>query len=344
VAGVSRTPSADGAGCDHESDGDELDSPTDLDSSSLIAVLKRTRREFKNDNVTDLAAALTYYAVLSVVPGLIVVVSLLGFTGRSTTQQVVKQVKAIAPGSSAKLVQTLITQAQSHRGGAGIAAVAGVVIALWSASGYVAAFMRASNRVYGIGEGRPIWKTLPTRVGVTVVAVVFLVAMAVIVVVTGPVAKAVGDTVGAGHAAVLVWEIAKWPVLLVLVSVLLAILFWASPNAKQAGIKWVSPGGLIATVFWLVISALFAFYVTTFSSYDRTYGSLAGIVVFLVWLWLTNIALLLGAEINAELEHGRAIADGLPEASRPFAEPRDTRKLSPEDKQAVAQSHAVRST
>jgi membrane protein len=174
------------------------------------------------------------------------------------------------------------------------------------------------------------------------VAVVFLVAMAVIVVVTGPVAKAVGDTIGAGHTAVLVWEIAKWPLLLVLVSVLLAILFWASPNAKQAGIKWVSPGGLIATVLWLVISALFAFYVTTFSSYDRTYGSLAGIVVFLVWLWLTNIALLLGAEINAELEHGRAIADGLPESAQPFAEPRDTRKLSPEEKRAVRETSAIR--
>jgi membrane protein len=315
--------------------GDAPGSPTDLPRSSMVAVLKRTRHEFKNDNLTDLAAALTYYAILSVVPGLIVLVSVLGLAGRSTTQQVVDQVKTITPGSSAKVVQTLITQAQSHRGGAGAAAIAGVVVALWSASGYVAAFMRASNRVYAIGEGRPVWKTAPVRLGVTIVAVVFLVAMAVIVVVTGPVAKAVGDTIGAGSTAVLIWDIVKWPILLLLISVLLAILFWASPNAKQAGIKWVSPGGIAATILWLVLSALFALYVTDFSSYDRTYGSLAGIVVFLIWLWLSNLALLLGAEINAELEHGRAIATGLPAEVRPFAKPRDTRKLSPEDKTAV---------
>jgi membrane protein len=307
----------------------------------MVAVLQRTRREFKSDNLTDLAAALTYYAILSVVPGLIVLVSVLGLAGRGTTQQVVAQVKTIAPGSSAKVVQTLITQAQSHRGGAGAAAIAGIVIALWSASGYIAAFMRASNRIYDIGEGRPIWKTGPIRIGVTIVAVVFLVAMAVIVVVTGPVAKAVGDTIGAGGTAVLVWDVAKWPVLLLLISVLLAILFWASPNAKQAGIKWISPGGLAATILWLILSALFAVYVTAFSAYDRTYGSLAGIVVFLVWLWLSNLALLLGAEINAELEHGRAMASGLPADVQPFAEPRDTRKLSPEDKVAVEQAKAA---
>jgi membrane protein len=253
----------------------------------------------------------------------------------------VAQFKTVTPGSTAKVVQTLITQAQAHRGGAGIAAVAGVVVALWSASGYVAAFMRASNRVYDIGEGRPIWKTAPIRLGVTLVAVVFLVAMAAIVVVTGPVAKAVGSTVGAGSTSVLVWDIVKWPVLLILISILLAILFWASPNAKQAGVKWVSPGGLVATVLWVVLSALFAVYVTSFSSYNRTYGSLAGIVVLLVWLWLSNLALLLGAEINAELEHGRAIAAGLPADVQPFVEPRDTRKLSPEDKVAVERAQAA---
>ena len=318
------------------------ESPSDLPRSSKVAVLKRIRREVKRDNLTDLAAALTYYAILSVVPGLIVLVSVLGLASRGITQQVVNQVKTITPGSTAKLVQTLITQAQSHRGGAGAAAIAGVVIALWSASGYVAAFMRASNRVYNIGEGRPIWKTAPIRIGVTLVAVVFLVAMAVIVVVTGPVAKAVGDTIGAGGTAVLVWDIVKWPVLLVLISVLLAVLFWASPNAKQAGVKWISPGGLTATILWLILSALFAVYVTTFSSYNRTYGSLAGIVVFLIWLWVSNLALLLGAEINAELEHGRAIATGLPPDVQPFAEPRDTRKLSDDDKVAVERSLAAR--
>jgi membrane protein len=313
----------------------EPDSPTDLPKPSLVAVIKRARGEFKKDHLTDLAAALAYYGVLSIVPGLIVLIALLGLLGPSTTDQVVNQVQTLAPGSSANFVHTLITQAQSNKTGAGLGAVLGIAVALWSASGYVAAFMRASNVIYDIGEGRPIWKTAPTRLGVTIVAVVLMLVSAVIVVVSGPVAKQVGDIIGLGDTAVLVWNIAKWPVLLILVSVLLAILFWASPNVKQPGIKWVSPGGVIAVIIWMVISALFAFYVSNFSSYDKTYGSLAGVVIFLVWLWLSNIAILLGAEINAELHHARAIAEGLPEGVEPFAEPRDTRKLDEDDKRAV---------
>jgi membrane protein len=314
--------------------GNEPDSPTQLSKPSLFCVLRRARVEFSNDNVTDLAAALTYYGLLAVVPGLIVLLAILGLTGTST-KGLTTQATSIAPGSSGKIIQTLIHQAASHRSGAGVAAIVGIVIALWSASGYVAAFMRASNRVYDIGEGRPFWKTAPIRLALTLFAVVLLVAMAVIVVVTGSVAHSVGNTIGAGSSAVEVWNIAKWPVLVVLISVLLAVLFWAAPNAKQGGIRWISPGGVIATVIWLVVSALFALYVADFSSYNRTYGSLAGIVVFLVWLWLTNIALLLGLEVNAELERQRAVAAGLPEEVEPFAEPRDTRKLSGEHRRAV---------
>jgi len=323
-------------------DPDDPDSPAELSKPSLLAVVKRAGKEFKHDNLTDLAAALTYYAVLSIVPGLIVLISLLGLLGPDTTNQVMNQVQQLAPGSAADFVHTLITQAQANKGGAGIGAILGVVVALWSASGYVAAFMRASNVIYGIGEGRPIWKTAPTRLGVTIVAVILLLLSAVIVVVSGPVAKQIGDVLGVGDAAVLLWNIAKWPVLLILVSVLLAILFWASPNAKQGGVKWVSPGGAIAVVIWLMISALFAVYVTGFSSYNKTYGSLAGVVIFLVWLWLTNIALLLGAEVNAELDHGKAMAEGLPEDVEPFAVPRDTRKLDKADKEAVEEAQAAR--
>ena len=317
------------------------ESPTDLSRPSLWSVMRRARVEFSNDNVTDLAAGLTYYGVLAIVPGLIVLLSVLGLTGTST-HQLTSQATSVAPGSTGQLIKTLIHQAQGHHSGAGIAAIAGIVVALWSASGYVAAFMRASNRVYDIGEGRPIWKTAPIRLGVTLFAVVLLVAMAVIVVVTGPVAHSVGSTIGAGSAAVTVWEIVKWPVLVVLISILLAVLFWASPNARQPGIKWISPGGIIATIVWLIVSALFALYVTYFSSYNKTYGSLAGVVVFLVWLWLSNISLLFGLEINAELEHQRAIAEGLPEDMEPFAEPRDTRKLSDEHRRAVDQMREAR--
>ena len=319
------------------------DSPTDLPRPSLVAVVKRAAREFQRDELTDLAAALTYYGVLAVVPGLIVLISLLGLLGPDTTTQLLDQVSAVAPGSSAEVVQTLITQAQSNRTSAGIGAVAGLLVALWSASGYVSAFMRASNRVYGIGEGRPLWKTVPIRLGVTAVAVVILVVAVVIVVVSGPVARQVGDVLGAGDAAVTVYSVVKWPVLVVLLSLLLALLFWASPNAKQGGVRWVSPGGLVAVVLWAVVSAVFAVYVTSFSSYDKTYGSLAGVVIFLVWMWISNIALLLGAEVNAELDHARAIAEGLPEDVQPFAVPRDTRKLDADETAAVEEADAHRS-
>jgi len=328
-------PDRDGQEKAPDQDGGEPDSPTDLPKRSLVDVLKRARREFKEDHLTDLAAALTYYGVLSTVPALLVLLSILGLLGQNTTNEVVSQVEAVAPGSAASFVKTLITQAQANRAGAGLGAVFGVLIALWSASGYVAAFMRASNIIYDIGEGRPIWKTLPIRVGVTVLAVIILVISAVIVVVSGPVARQMGDVIGVGDTAVLLFNIIKWPVLAVIISLLLAVLFWASPNAKQAGIKWVSPGGLIAMLLWLAISALFAVYVANFSSYDKTYGSLAGVVIFLVWLWLSNVAILLGAEINAELAHAKAIEEGLPPDAQPFAVPRDTRKLSKEEKLEV---------
>lgn len=256
--------------------GSTPDSPADLPRSSQLAVLKRVLAEFKLNNLTVLAAALTYYGILAVVPGLIVLFAILGLAGTDTTHQLVKQVQSVAPGSSAHFVKTLIAQAQSDKAEATVGAVVGLLIALWSASSYVGAFRRASNVIYHMGEGRLIWKTIPIRIGVTIVAVVVLVVGAVIVVVSGPIAKQVGDAVGAGGTTVLVWNIVKWPLLLLLVSLLLAVLFWASPNAKQGGIKWISPGGVAATIGWLVVSSLFAVYVVNFSSYNKTYGSLAG--------------------------------------------------------------------
>jgi membrane protein len=341
VSPDARRDDAPDRGADPSQDQD-LDSPTDLPKESLKDVLKRARVEFRNDHLTDLAAGLTYYAVLSVVPGLIVLVSLLGLMGPDATQQVVNQANAIAPGSSAELIQTLIQQAQANQRGAGFGAILGLAVALWSASGYVAAFMRASNVVYDIGEGRPIWKTIPLRIGLTVFALVILLIGVLIVVLSGPVAQQIGDLLGLGDTAVLVWNIVKWPVLVVLISVLLAVLFWAAPNAKQEGIKWVSPGGVIAVLIWLGASALFALYVTLFASYNKTYGSLAGVIIFLVWLWITNIAVLLGMEINAELQHGRAIAEGLPPEVEPFAEPRDTRKMDEGETRDVAEAERER--
>jgi membrane protein len=156
---------------------------------------------------------------------------------------------------------------------------------------------------------------------------VLLAISAVAVVLTGGLAKQVGNLVGVGGSAVSVWEIAKWPVLLLVVSLMFSLLYWASPNVKHPGFRWISPGGIFAVAVWVIASGAFALYVANFSSYNKTYGALAAIVVFLVWLWISNIAVLLGAEFNAELERGRRIEAGHPADEEPFVEPRDTRKM-----------------
>lgn len=181
--------------------------------------------------------------------------------------------------------------------------------------------------IYDVEEGRPIWKTIPVRLGVTLVMLVLLAISAVAVALTGGLAKQVGNLVGVGGSAVSVWDIAKWPVLLLVVSLMFSLLYWASPNVKQPGFRWISPGGIFAVAVWVIASGAFALYVANFSSYNKTYGALAAIVVFLVWLWISNIAVLLGAEFNAELERGRRIEAGHPADAEPFVEPRDTRKM-----------------
>ncbi|TDD68822.1 YihY/virulence factor BrkB family protein [Actinomadura rubrisoli] len=305
--------------------------PTDLPPPSWGRALKRTAGEYKHDNLSDWAAALTYYAVLSIFPAMLVVVSLVGLGGRSVTQDLIKNVGGLAPGPVKDLLVSSLTELQGNRGGAGVVALVGLAAAVWSASGYVGAFMRASNIVYDIPEGRPIWKTVPIRIGVTLVTLVLLSASAIAVVVSGPLARKAGDLLGLGSAAVTTWNIAKWPVLLIVVSFLFALLYWAAPNAKR-GFRWVTPGGVLAIALWLVASAAFALYVAGFSSYNKTYGSLAGVIVFLVWLWITNLAILLGAELNAELERGRAIASGLPPEREPYVELRDTRAFDEADR------------
>ena len=186
--------------------------------------------------------------------------------------------------------------------------------------------MRASNTIYDVPEGRPIWKTAPIRLGVTIVTMILLVGAAVIVVVTGGLAHKAGNLLGVGPVAVSIWDIAKRPVLLIIIGLILAILFWVSPNAKH-GFQWVSPGGFIAVILWLAASGLFALYVANFSHYNKIYGSLAGVIIFLIWMWISNVAILLGAEFNAELERGRAVAGGHPLHEEPFSELRDDRKL-----------------
>ncbi|MGB2567877.1 YihY/virulence factor BrkB family protein [Micromonospora citrea] len=307
---------------------DGPDSPSELPGSGWTAALKRTVKEFQDDSLTDWAAALTYYGVLSIFPGLLVLISLLGLLGERATTGVKDTVgQAVPEENIRRIIEGAIDQAGASGGLASIAAIIGLLAAFWSASGYIAAFMRASNTIYDVPEGRPIWKTLPIRLGVTAVIGVMLLACAVIVVFTGGFAEQVGSAIGVGSTAVTVWNIAKWPVLLLLVSLMFAILYWASPNARHGGFRWVSPGGILAVVIWLVISGLFALYVSNFGSYNKTYGALAGVIIFLIWLWLSNIAILLGAEFDAELERGRAISAGHSPEEEPYVELRDDRKL-----------------
>jgi membrane protein len=311
------------------------DEPTDLGGRGWWAALKRTVKEFKEDNLTDWAAALTYYGVLAIFPALIVLVSILGLVGDSATQPLIDNLGTVAPGPAKEIFTNALKNLQGDQGAAGVLFIIGLLGALWSASGYVAAFMRASNSIYDMPEGRPIWKTLPVRVVLTLILLFLLAITTLAVVLTGGIAERVGDVIGLGGTAVDAWNIAKWPVLLIVVSFMFALLYWAAPNVKQPGFRWVSPGGIVAVVGWLIASAAFAFYVGNFGSYNKTYGALGGVIVFLVWLWISNIVILLGAEFNAELERGRAIEGGMrPPDREPFAEPRDTRKMDPEQKPA----------
>ena len=304
------------------SNGRPPEKPSRLPRSSWFGVGKRTLREFKNDNVTDWAAALTYYGVLAIFPAIIALVSILGLIGPSVTQPLISNVGKLAPGSVHSILTNAIQGLEKSRGAAGILFIVGIAGAIWSASGYIAAFMRASNAIYDIDEGRPIWMTLPVRIGVTVVMLALLAISAIGVVMTGSLAGQIGKIIGVGSAAVTIWDIAKWPVLLLVVSFMFSILYWAAPNVKHPGFRWLSPGGIFAVAVWVLASGAFALYVANFSSYNKTYGTLAGVIIFLVWLWISNIAVLLGAEWNAEIERGRQIEAGHPADVEPFVDPR----------------------
>jgi membrane protein len=303
------------------------DSPDDLDKRSWKYVLRTTVREFQHDQATDLAAALTYYAVLAIAPALLAIVSILGLVGNG--QQLVEDLVETATGivgeDSAKETIEPILSNISNSPGAGLAFVISLVVALWSASGFVNAFSRGMNRIYEIDEGRPIWKLRPVLLVVTLVLVIFAVLIVVAVVLSGGIAEQVGSAIGLSSVALTVWNIAKWPVVLLLVVLAVAILYYFTPNVRQPKFRWMSVGALVAVVVWIIASAGFGFYVANFGSYGSTYGSLAGVIIMLLWLWLTNLALLFGAELDAEIERGRQLQGGI-EAERTIQlPPRDTR-------------------
>jgi membrane protein len=274
----------------------------------MADALKRTVKAFKADQLGIWAAALTYFGVLSIFPALLVIVSVLGLIGPSVTDSLLQNLEDVAPGPAQEILTDAIRNLEDAGSASGIALVIGLGAAVWAASGYVDGFMSASNAIYDVEEGRPITKTLPVRIGLTVLLMVLAGVIAFSVTLTGGLAKELGDVLGVGDTAVDIWEVAKWPVLLLLVSLLLAVLYWGSPNVKLP-FRLVSPGSLLAVVGWVIASVAFAFYVGNFSSYNKTYGALAGPIVFLLWLWISNICVLLGAELNAELERNRKLDD-----------------------------------
>jgi membrane protein len=306
------------------------DSPTDLPERSWKEILKRTAKEAKKDNLTDWAAALTFFAVLSIGPALVVLVSLLGLLGEhpKTTNALLDIVRQLGQQDAAKTLQGPIENLTKQGSGAGVALVIGLAGALWSASGYVGAFMRASNSIYEIKEGRGFLKLRPLQIAMTAVGLIVVAILGVSLVITGPVAQAIGNVIGLGDTAVLAWNIGKWPVMLALVMTMFAGLYYLAPNVKQPGFRWITPGGIAAVLAWVVASGAFALYVSYFGKYDKTYGSLAGVVVFLLWLWISNLALLFGAELDAELERERELRKGMPAEKEILLPPREPAKVS----------------
>jgi len=318
----------------HPDDPRKPDEISEISKPSWIYVVKKTYREFSADQATDLAAALTYYGVLAIFPALLAFVSLVGLFGdpAETTDALLDLLGGLVPSTTLEAVRGPIENLATSPA-AGFTFITGVVGALWSASGYVGAFSRAMNRIYSIQEGRPFWKLRPVTLAVTVLAIVIAVLAALLITLSGPVAEEIGAALGIGDTALLIWNIAKWPLLAFLVVLLVAVLYYATPNVKQPKFRWMSFGALFALIVWVVASAGFAFYVSNFSSYNETYGSIGGVIVFLLWVWISNLALLFGAELDAELERGRELQAGIEAEENIQLPPRDTKKSDKIEKQ-----------
>ena len=296
----------------------ELTSPVALPRASWGDTLKRTLRKAKADKINHWGAALTYYAVLSLFPALLVMVSLVGLFGSPdrVTKILTDTISDLGPSTAAQTFQGPIESITSNRGGAGVVLVLSIAAALWAASGYVSAFADASNSIYQVEEGRPFWKLKPLQLLVTFVLILISAFVALGLVLSGPIVGALGGALGVSDTVLTAWRFAKWPAMLILVVIIFGVLYYTAPNARVSGVRWVSGGAIVALVVWIVASLAFALYVSNFGSYNKTYGALGGVVVFLLWLWLTNLAILLGAEFNAETERAKQLHSGVPGAEQ----------------------------
>jgi membrane protein len=296
----------------------EIGSPAAVPARAWGDTFKRILREFRDDKLNHWAAALTYYGVLCIFPALLAMVSLVGLVAdpARVTQLLTDTISQLGPASAERTVRGPVESLTASRGTAGAMFAVGVVAALWSASGYVGAFADACNAMYGVQEGRPFWKRKPLQVLVTLVLIVLAGVVALSLLLTGPIVAALGSALGISDQAVMAWRLAKWPAMILLVLLIFCVLYFATPNVRMRGLRWVLPGALVALVVWIVASVAFAVYVSSFGSYQRTYGALGGVAVFLLWMWISNLAIVLGAECNAELERTRQLAAGVPGAER----------------------------
>ena len=327
-------------------DASKPDNPTEVSKPSWKYILKKTIREFSKDQCTDLAAALTYYTVLAIFPALLAMVSILGLVGQAeaTTQVMLDFVKQFAPPEAADQLTGPIEQLTTS-GGAGLALIVGILGALWSASGFVGAFGRAMNRIYEVDEGRPIWKLRPIQLLVTLIMILLAASLLLMLVISGPIAEAIGNVVGLGSQAVTIWNIAKWPVMVLFAVLIIAILYYATPNVKQPKFRWMSMGSLIALVILAVATLGFSFYVGNFGNYNATYGAIGGVIVLLLWIWLANLSLLFGAEFDAEVERGRELQAGIQAEESVQLPPRDTRqseKRQEQEEKDIAEGRKLR--
>ncbi|MCW4385764.1 YihY/virulence factor BrkB family protein [Salinibacterium sp. SYSU T00001] len=320
--------------------------PTDIRPHGWGYAAKRVIREFIDDDCITLAAGLTYYAVLSIFPALLALVSTLGLfgQGQQTVDALLEIVRNFASDSVANTIEDPVRQLADSPG-AGLAFFLGLAGAIWSASVYVNAFGKAMNRIYEVEEGRPIWKLRPIMLLITVIMLLIAMVMAVLLVASGPVADAIGSFIGLSDAVVTAWSILKWPVLVLFAVLLLAVLYYATPNVRQPHWRWITPGSIIALVVLALASLGFFFYVSNFGNYNATYGSLGGIIVLLLWLWIANLAFLLGGEFDAELERSRQLQGGIEAEDQlrlPVRDDRQIKKNAEKDRALAEEGRRMR--
>jgi len=297
--------------------------------ASIGRLLKRTGREFLEDHMTDWAAALTYYGLLSLFPALIALASIVGLFAdpEATSRTLAEIVGNLGPETATDTFAGPVRSITAHRTASGLTLAFGFGLSVWAASSYVGAFIRASNVIWETPEGRPFWKLRPLQLGITLASILILALLVLGLVLTGPVVDAVAGPLGIGSTVQAAWNVVKWPVMVLLVLLVLGMLYHLAPNVRPRGREWISPGAVTALLIWMLASAAFTLYVGNFGSYDKTYGTLGGVVSLLVWMWITNLAVLFGAELNSEIERHRELAEGHEKAARQLQlEPREKPK------------------